>query len=145
LESLLLAEEILRHTPQSGLAQRPELTGEMQAASHSQSPYAFARTFYGITSLPEPPAQQGTFDAPLASAFENVVKINLSSAHGLSGASGESSPLRDVFSQSLLLLSKLVDGINSPIDVSWNPSEWLYAVLTSINHEVSLPLKDSKE
>jgi hypothetical protein len=138
LEGLLLAEELLRHIPRDGLSHRPELTGERQAASRSQPPFAFARSFYGISSLPEPPPQQGVFDVPLASIFENAVSTSLNCVRGLSEASDNPFPLRDVFSQSLLLLERIVDRISASIDLSWNPSEWLHTVLPAINHQVGL-------
>jgi hypothetical protein len=138
LESLQLAAEVLNHIPHNGLSQRPELTGEMQAASRSQSPFAFARSFYGISSLPEPLLQQDVFDSPLASVFENMISTSLHCAHGLSNASHNASSLRDVLSQSFLLLGTIVDRSSVSIDVSWVPSEWLYAVLMTMNHQVCL-------
>jgi hypothetical protein len=138
LEGLLLAEELLRHIPRDGLSHRPELTGDRQAASRSQPPLAFAQSFYGISSLPEPPLQQGVFDIPLVSTFENAVSTSLSCVRGLSEASDNPLPLRDVFSQSLLLLERIVDRSSVSIDLSWNPSDWLHAVLLAMNHQVGL-------
>jgi hypothetical protein len=140
LQGLLLTEEILQHIHRNGLLQRPELTNELQAASHSQPSYVFACTFYGIPPIPDTPTRPGFFDVPLALAFEDMVNVNLSCARLLE-TSDKPSFSRDVVSQSLLLLDRLVERIGSSLAASWNPSEWLAAILRCMEHEVCLSLE----
>jgi hypothetical protein len=138
LEGLLLAEELLHHIPRDGLSHPPELTGDMQTASRLQPPFAFTRSFYVVSSLPELPPQQGVFDIPLVSTFENAVSTSLNCVCGLSEASDNPLLLRDVFSQSLLLLERIMDQSSVSIDLSWNSSDWLHPVLPAMNHQVGI-------
>jgi hypothetical protein len=109
----------------------------MQAPSDSHSPYSFACVFYGITPTPGfQSIQHESFGVPFTSAFENLVQLNMKIAKCLLGAQGKPSLLRGLFSQSLLLLDELVELLDLPAKVSWNPSEWLQVVLQCIEHEV---------
>lgn len=117
----------------------PELTGDIQAASTSQRPYLFACSFYGITPIASVPTLPGTsFDAvPFVAAFQNFAALSVKCAHSLMGASGSgAAPLREVFSQTLLILDRLIGRLGSPIHVAWDPEEWLSVVLRSVEHEV---------
>lgn len=134
-EGLLLLEELLRHIPHTALMQRPELTSEIQAASAAQRPYVFACTFYGAKPIPTIPAQKGSYSIPFASAFENIIRLSTSCAQSLL-KKGSPSRLREVFTQALLLIDRLVGRLGSSIEVLWNPTEWLSVVLKSLDHEV---------
>ena len=136
LETLLLQEEILRHIPRTALLQRPALTQKVQAASNSHPPYAFSCLFYGITPIPGLPVSDGTFDVPFVSLFENMVELSMNCARSLLKEPPNPSRMREVFSQSLLLLDEVAGRIDSPIRVSWNPSKWLDAILQCIEHKV---------
>jgi hypothetical protein len=127
----------LRYIPHTCLLQRPELTGEMQLASPSQSPYAFACAFYGISPISSWNVRHGSFEVPFASVFQEMVTFNVRCANHLLSASGSRPFLKDLFSQSLLLLHKLVSRLGSPLSISWDPSEWLEVVLMCMGHEVS--------
>lgn len=134
---LLLQEEILRHIPHTALLRRPALTQEKHTTSHSYPPYVFASHFYGVTPISEAPIQHGSYDVPFASAFKNLITLNTNYANNLLNVSRKSPHLGGVFSQSLLLLDTLVRMLDSPVVVSWNPSEWLCIVLRCIERNVS--------
>jgi hypothetical protein len=127
---------MLRHIPHIALMRRPELTGGIQAASKSQRPYLFACTFYGITPTVKAPSPNGSFNIPFASAFESLITLSIHFAQSLINGSGSPSFLREVFSQSLLLVDRLVGRLGSSIVVLWDPKKWLSVVLGSIGHEV---------
>jgi hypothetical protein len=144
-EALLLQEEILKHVPLGALLKRPELTEGAQAATVSQSPYGFACTFYGIKPTSKVSTHKDSSSVPFASALGDVVGLSTSCARSLL-VSTRPLALRDVFAQLLLLVGMLVDKLegklDAPIEVSWNPTEWLSAVLGTLELEVYIYLVD---
>lgn len=135
-ECLLLQEEMLRHIPHSSLMQRPELTGSIEVKRTTQRPYLFACSFYGITPVAAYAAPDGSFAIPFTSAFENLIELSLNCANSLIQGSENVVVLREVFSQSLLLIDRLVGRLGTSVKVEWNPATWLYMLLRTIDHEV---------
>ncbi|KAL0565856.1 hypothetical protein V5O48_016166, partial [Marasmius crinis-equi] len=131
--SLLLT--MLRQIPHSALLGRPEVTSEIQEASASQRPYIFACTFYGIKPSVDVTEPSGSFTIPFGSAFEALISISTSLAQSLVESSGKLFVLREVFSQSLLLIDRLVGRLNTTMTLSWEPRKWLSTVLDILKHE----------
>jgi hypothetical protein len=138
-EALLLQEEILQHVPLSALLKRPELTEGAQAATVSQSPYGFACTFYGIKPTSKLSIHKDSSSVPFASALGDVIGLSTSCGRSLL-ISTRPLALRGVFAQLLLLVGMLVDKLegkqDAPIEVSWNPIEWLSIVLNTFELKV---------
>ncbi|KAJ7610904.1 Dopey, N-terminal-domain-containing protein [Roridomyces roridus] len=134
-ETLLLMEEMLRQIPHAALMQRPELSGEMQLAAQSQRPYVFATSFYGFKPKLETAELSGPFTIPFASAFQNLVALSINCSRFLNEGCDSPGSLREVSSQSLYILDRLVGRLNAPITVVWNPEEWLSAVLAILENE----------
>ncbi|KAJ7755024.1 Dopey, N-terminal-domain-containing protein [Mycena maculata] len=134
-ESLLLLEEMLRQIPHVALMQRPELSAGMETAAQSERPYVFAATFYGFKPNLETDALPGPFTIPFASVFQNLVALSINYSRFFTEGCDTPGPLREVSSQSLLILDQLVGRLNSQITVVWNPEEWLSAVLATLEHK----------
>ncbi|RDB28675.1 Protein dopey [Hypsizygus marmoreus] len=134
-ETLLLEEEMLRNILHSSLMQRPDLSGPMEDKRTTQRPYLFACSFYGITPIELPPGQHFSFAIPFVSAFENLASFSLKCAQSLIKGSDNVVVLREVYSQSLLLIDRLVGRLGTSVQVAWNPSEWMQVVLRGLDHE----------
>jgi hypothetical protein len=138
-ESLILLEEMLRQIPPAALMQRPELSGDMDLIAKSQRPYIFAATFYGFEpTLDDTPPPLGPFTIPFASAFQNLIVLSTSCSRFLTEGCATPGPLREVSAQSLLLLHRLVQRLDSQITLTWSPNQWLSLVLGTLEHEVLL-------
>lgn len=131
---------MLRHIPHVALMQRPELNGEIQEARKTQGPYLFACTFYGITPTFESPPATGSFTVPFASSFENLISLSITCAKCLTKGFGNAAILREVFSQSLLIVDRLVGRLGCTVALSWNPGKWLSVVLENLENGVSLQI-----
>lgn len=140
MEVLLLQEELLRHIPITALMKRPELTEGAQAATALQSPYGFACTFYGIQATPDLCTNKSSSNIPFASAFEDLISLSLSCGRSHL-ATSKPLVLRDIFARLLLLISMLIDRLETiqsvSIEVSWNPGEWFSILLSTFEIEVS--------
>ncbi|KAJ6601434.1 Dopey, N-terminal-domain-containing protein [Mycena vulgaris] len=134
-ETLRLLEEMLRQIPHVALMQRPELSGEMEMAAKSQRPYVFAASFYGFKPTLETAPPTGPFTIPFASAFQNLVALSINCSRFMTEGCDTPGPLREVSSQSLLILDRLLGRLNSQITLSWNPDHWLSSVLAALKHE----------
>jgi hypothetical protein len=118
--------------------QRPELSGDMDMAAKSQRPYVFAATFYGFKPTLDISPPVGPFTIPFASAFQNLITLSINCSRFLIEGCETPGPLREVSSQALLLLDRLVERLNSEITPTWSPDQWLSSVLTTLEHEVPL-------
>ena len=118
--------------------QRPELSGELDLAAKSQRPYVFAATFYGFKPTLDTASPSGPFTIPFASAFQNLVMLSINCSRFMLEGCATPGPLREVSSQSLLILDRLVGRLNSQITLVWNPDTWLSCVLAALEHEVFL-------
>ncbi|KAF9270860.1 hypothetical protein L218DRAFT_952937 [Marasmius fiardii PR-910] len=134
-QTLFLLTTMLRQIPQSALLSRPEVTSGIQEASMSQRPYVFACTFYGIKASEPAPGPSGSYSIPFGSAFEGLINLSMSLAHNLIEASGNINLSREVLSQTLLLIDRLVGRLNTKMTLSWEPRKWLAAVLDNLKHE----------
>ncbi|KAF5384809.1 hypothetical protein D9615_001099 [Tricholomella constricta] len=134
-ETLLLQEEMLRHIPHSALMQRPDLTGPIEAKRTTQRPYLFACSFYGIDPIDIPPTPGASFTVPFVSAFENLANLSIRCAQSLDGDSTDVVTLREVFSQTLLLIDRLVGRLGTTVTISWDPAKWLQVILLGLGRE----------
>ncbi|KAJ7687383.1 Dopey, N-terminal-domain-containing protein [Mycena rosella] len=134
-ESLILLEEMLRQIPHAALMQRPELSGEMEMAAKSERPYVFAATFYGFKPTLETTPPSGPFTIPFASAFQNLVTLSINCSRFMTNGCDTPGPLREVSSQCLLILDRLVGRLNSQVTLEWDPDQWLSSVLSALEHE----------
>lgn len=139
-EALILQEEILRHIPATALKLRPQPQQKSQT-SPPQGPLEFACSFYGIEKPPVGPVQRGCVDKPFVTSFEDLIVLTTISATSLAGCAPElAHPLRGTFTQSVLLVMRLLgrmdQKLDTPFDIEWNPSEWLSVVLESVEHPV---------
>jgi hypothetical protein len=116
---------------------RPQLTTDFEVTTASQGPYAFACTFYGIKPTSIVPTTCNS-NVPFISAFESLICVSTSFAQSLLAKPGKISPLREVYTQSLLLVDRLVGRLGSSVVVSWDPSKWLSFVLQILDHEVGV-------
>ncbi|KAL0951843.1 hypothetical protein HGRIS_008504 [Hohenbuehelia grisea] len=131
-EALYLAEGILRQIPHVALMKRPELT---KAEASSQRSYLFACTFYDLPPSSDVPESTTPVPIPFASAFENLVSLSMVHAQMLINDAADRSQLRDVFSQVLLLIDRLVGRLGTTLSVAWDPTKWLNILLASLEHE----------
>ncbi|KAF8079121.1 Dopey, N-terminal-domain-containing protein [Lyophyllum atratum] len=134
-ETLLLQEEMLRHIPHSSLMQRPDLTGPIEAKRTTQRPYLFACSFYGIDPIAVPPTATTSFAVPFVSAFENLATLSRIFAQTLTTGSADTTVLREVFSQTLLLIDRLIGRLGTSVTIPWDPVEWLQVILQALEHE----------
>lgn len=136
-ESLILLEEMLRRIPHSGLMQRPEVVGDNVTARITERAYTFACTFFNIpaTTTPTP---SGSFAIPFSSSFESLIGLSTHCAQNLNQSTHDILVLREVFSQSLKLIDRLVGRLGSAIAVQWRPHEWLTILLESLQRQVRL-------
>ncbi|KAJ6520217.1 Dopey, N-terminal-domain-containing protein [Mycena sanguinolenta] len=135
-ETLILLEEMLRQIPHAALMQRPELNDDVEAAAKLQRPYIFAATFYGFKpTLDDTPTPLGPFTIPFASAFQNLIALSTSCSRFLTGGCESPGPLREASAQSLLLLDRLVERLDSQITLVWSPDQWLSLVLATLERE----------
>jgi len=139
-EALILQEEILRHIPATALKLRPR-SQEKSQTPPSQGPLEFACSFYGIEKPPLNPIQRACVDRPFVTNFEDLAALTTIAATSLMSCTPElAHSLRGAFTQSVLLIMRLLgrmdQKLNVPFDIDWNPSEWLAAVLESVEHPV---------
>ncbi|KAJ7269339.1 Dopey, N-terminal-domain-containing protein [Mycena haematopus] len=107
-----------------------------ETTAKSQRPYVFAATFYGFKpTLDDTPAPLRPFTIPFASAFQNLIALSSSCSRFLTEGCETPGLLREVSSQSLLLLVRLVERLDSQITLTWSPDQWLSLVLATLEHE----------
>ncbi|KAG5652198.1 hypothetical protein H0H81_005933 [Sphagnurus paluster] len=134
-EIMLMQEEMLRHVPHSSLMQRPDLTGPIEEKRTTQRPYLFACSFYGIEPVTTPPLSTISFAIPFVSAFENLATFSLNCALSLIDGSEDVVTLREVYSQSLVLVDRLVGRLGTAVSPAWDPAKWLQVILQGLEHE----------
>lgn len=139
-EALILQEEILRHIPATALKLRPQ-PHENSEIPPSQGPLEFACSFYGIENPFDGPIRRASVNKPFVTNFEDLTLLTTTAATSLMGCTPElSQPLRDTFTQSVLLIMRLLgrmdQRLDAPFDVDWDPPEWLSVVLESVEHPV---------
>ncbi|KAI0050603.1 hypothetical protein FA95DRAFT_1536117 [Auriscalpium vulgare] len=140
-EVLRLSQTLLERIPTSALMKSHEAANDQ--ISGEQGSYSFACVFYGIDLPREPLKLPHSPRIPFVAAFEDLVAFSLAC-----GKSCAAKHTRQLFVQSLLLLSKLLEGLEadtSPsVDVQWNPSEWLSSALAVLEVEdLTFTLVDS--
>jgi hypothetical protein len=137
-EVLILQQEILLHIPATALTQRPELTAAVQQQSLSQSPYLFATTFYGIPSdAPQTPAPSTAAATPIVSVLERLISLSTMVSQKIRNLPYEALPM-EILSLSLVILTHLIEKVQSDVSLSWSPSKWLSSLLACLEQE-SIP------
>jgi hypothetical protein len=132
---LILLDEILHHIPDSSLLQRPEIT--VQVESGSQRPFDFACTFFKIADKSIPTA--ATLDilaTPFVSCFQSLISLSMAFTSRLK-ESQHALMLRESFSKVLLLIDRLAARLITPMNIPWDPKEWLNILLASLEYQVS--------
>jgi hypothetical protein len=139
-EVLLLQEEVLRHIPATALILRPQ-SQEKPETPPSQGPLEFACSFYRIENPLGDSVQRACVDKPFVTNFEDLIFLTTATATRLMSCAPEFvQPLRDAFTQSILLVLRLLgrmdQKLDAPFDVDWAPFEWLSVVLGAAEHPV---------
>ncbi|KAF9654142.1 hypothetical protein BDM02DRAFT_3152598 [Thelephora ganbajun] len=140
-EVLILQEEILRHIPATALKRRPQSQAELEIPP-SQGPLEFACSFYGNERPPLGLVQRACVDKPFVTNFEDLTFLTTIAATNFMSCTPElAQPLRGAFTQSVLLVMRLLgrmdQKLDAPFDIDWDPSEWLSIVLDSVEHHGS--------
>ncbi|KAF9486392.1 hypothetical protein BDN70DRAFT_822033, partial [Pholiota conissans] len=134
--ALLLLEEILQHITDSNLLQRPEITPEV--GSYCQRPFDFACTFFKIADKSIPMlATQNNSTAPFVSCFRSLASLTMAYASCLFKEPQHALVLRESFSRTLFLIDRLAARLISPINIPWDPKQWLNALLASLEYQAS--------
>ncbi|CAK5264480.1 unnamed protein product [Mycena citricolor] len=98
-------------------------------------PHSFAASFYGFSVPEATTSTNSAMPAPFASSFENLITLSrMCSRYLVDGNPSNPALLREVASQVMLLLERLVSRLESPLTAEWEPSEWLAAVLATLDH-----------
>ena len=144
-EALILQEEILRHIPATALKLRLQ-SQEGFETPPTQGPLEFACSFYGIEKPHVDPIQRACVDKPFVTNFEDITILATTAATSFMSCTPELvQPLRGTFTQSVLLVMRLLGRVDqkldSPFDIDWDPSEWLSVVLESVKHPVRNALR----
>ena len=139
-EALILQEEILRHIPATALKLRPQ-SQERSQTPLNQGPLEFACSFYGIEKPPVDPIQRTRVDKPFVTNFEDLTVLTTIAATSLKSSTPDFvHSLRGAFTQSILLIMRLLgrmdQKLDGPFNVDWDPSGWLTVVLESVEHPV---------
>ena len=101
----------------------------------------FACSFYGIENPFGDPIQRTSANKPFVTNFEDLAVLTTTAATSLMSCTPElSQPLRATFTQSILLIMRLLgrmdQKLDAPFDIDWDPPEWLSIVLESVEHPV---------
>lgn len=133
-----LLEAVLEQIPHVGLLQRPETT--LDSGDGYSRPFDFACAFFKIPdrSLSTwPPFNVSTM--PHASCLESLVSMSKTYTECLK-ESQQTVVLRESFSRTLALINNLVERLTTPVNLTWNPKEWIDVLLLSLEYEVRVGL-----
>jgi hypothetical protein len=118
--------------------ERPEVNAEVQQSTPADGPYLFGCAFYAIEPLSAPTMSASSAWVPFSSVFEGMIKISTILAQDMLQNPRQPSYLMDGFSRVLLLVTRLVGGMQSSATVEWNPQEWLSATVDLLDKQVSM-------
>lgn len=136
--SLSLLEALLYQIPHAVLLSRPEVNTDMQVASDTERPYAFVCTFYHTNPIITVPPSVGIYTLPFGSAFESLTALSVAFGQTLIQAKGNLALLRELYSQSLGLIGRLIGGLSSPVTTAWEPRRWLSVALDTLHEVISI-------
>ncbi|KAJ3572176.1 hypothetical protein NP233_g3254 [Leucocoprinus birnbaumii] len=136
-QATLFIQELHSHIPQIALLERPEVTSDNENSRQTQRPYSFACTFYGIQATLTTPPPEGTFIIPQSSVFESLVSCTAKCAQALEKLK-DAAALREVFGGMLGFLNGMVNRLTAPVEMAWNPVEWLATLLQSMEYESAI-------
>lgn len=138
-DALVLQEEILRHIPHVALKQRPTMQEDLKPEG-IQGPFEFASTFYGLKAFSLKPVIRNCHDIPFVTTLEDLILISTSCATSLLNPSPNASTIREVFSQSILLIMRLLGRMDQrsgpPFVAQWDPERWLSTILQCLEQVV---------
>lgn len=143
LRSLVLLEEILKYTPHLGLVGRTTINppnSQKEEARCSQRPYLFACSFYEVEDfepVPQGSAPRSDSTIPFTTSFNNLFSLTEHSARLLTGAGPAVGSVREALSRTLTLSERLLARLTISVDVAWEPSIWMGALLQTFEYEVS--------
>jgi len=128
----VLLEDMLQHIPHASLLQRPELN--QGKASTTQRPFNFAGLFFKIQDESYPlPDLLSVSTNPFSSSFECLVSLSVTYSTRIIKNPQTASVLREPLCRILALIDGLVGRLVAPIKVSWKPSVWLEALLSTFD------------
>lgn len=126
---------MLQHVPETSLLQRPEFT--VPNESHSQRPFEFACTFFKIADKSiSAIATSETSAMPFSACFHSVVALSLSYNSCLIKEPQHAAILRESLCRVLTVIERLVARLIAPMNIAWNPKEWLSSLLASLEYKV---------
>ncbi|KIK71711.1 hypothetical protein GYMLUDRAFT_33858 [Collybiopsis luxurians FD-317 M1] len=147
--TLSLLAVLLNQIPHIALLSCPEMTGEeMQKASETERPYIFACTFYHIPPTIDSeiiPPPTGSFAMPFGSSFESLTSLSMVLGQTLTKAKKGDKDLtlsREMFTQSLTLIERLISRLNSSVTLAWEPKTWLEGVLDTLHENANFTIVD---
>jgi hypothetical protein len=105
-----------------------------------QGPFEFASTFYGLKTFSLKPVIRNCHDIPFVTTLEDLILISTSCATSLLTPSPNASAVREVFSQSILLIMRLLGRMDQrsgpPFVAQWDPERWLSTILQCLEQPV---------
>lgn len=121
------------------LKQRPEIEGQPPTVS-KLGPFAFACSFYELKEFTLKLADRECLDLPFVTSFEDLASLSTVCAKRLLTPSKDASLLREAFSQSVLLIMRLLGRMDQrsgpPFVAQWNPAQWLSGILECLEQPV---------
>ncbi|KAJ2917856.1 hypothetical protein MD484_g2573, partial [Candolleomyces efflorescens] len=143
LRCLVLLEEMLKYTPHLGLIDRTSINPpntQKEASRSTDRPYLFACSFYEIEDFQSvPDTVQSASDSiiPFTTSFSNSFALSTHCARLLASPGPKAGAIREALSRTLTLCERLLSRLNTSVDVSWNPAEWMNTLLRSFEYETS--------
>ena len=138
-ETLALLHEMSKHLRISHLKEWPRLGNEESEATQTQSAYALACTVYGSDYLPQITIEREP-TSPLVTVFDNLIKLTMYSDKAVARDITKSVAYQGTFDQSLVLLRKLAQQLQTSGEqstlVPWKPDEWLDTVVQCVQRQV---------
>ena len=134
--------EIWGHVRLLPFTQRPRLADDKSGIPPEEGAYGFACTFYGFERKHAVLVPRST-SVPLITVFEDVVTLSGCVGTTLIASVGDYSPLREAYTQSLSLFTKLASQMQlttlGSLTVSWESSDWLAVTLACVESKVRSP------
>ncbi|TFK26748.1 hypothetical protein FA15DRAFT_255211 [Coprinopsis marcescibilis] len=140
LETLLFLEEILKYTPYLGLSERPAIKPPNEAkeeARESLRAYSFACAFYEIDDTFGVADLKASTTVPFAASMDSLCSLSLYWADRLIKEPGHASANREALSRLLTLFERLVARLSLQVQLSWDPLEWMNALLKTFDVEAA--------
>ncbi|KIY52670.1 hypothetical protein FISHEDRAFT_69486 [Fistulina hepatica ATCC 64428] len=131
--AMRLLEQILHCISPTALLQRPQMTAASEDGSIPR-PYPFACAFFGIDVSLQSPDNVSAFTVPFSASFQSLAALSLRASEDLR----QSTTLdvsRQILAEMLGLMLRLVSALSTSVTVSWDPQQWLSAMLLCIEQQ----------